>query len=522
MTMRFCQVFPVNIFKEKEFFMRQFSLFLKGTLILTLAGLLSRFLGFFYKIFLAQALGAEGMGIYQLIFPVFAVCHALTASGMEVAISRFTAAQKEKRDSWLTAGLSMALAASGLVSLILWHQAPFIAERLLHESRCEPLLRILAFSLPLSAIHCCFAGSYLGEKRTGIPAAAQLLEQAVRIGFVWLLCSIHVEQGKPITPALAVFGLLAGEGASSLFMLTLTSESKKKKFPLKDYPKRCRTLLSMALPLTGNRLSLTLLQSAEAVLIPLNLQKSGLSASEALSLYGILTGMAMSFLMFPNAVTSSISAMLLPIISEEDAAGNRKSISLAIEYTIQFGLTIGILCMGIFLRYGGELGIIIFHEALAGEFLMTLAWICPVLYLTGNLSSILHGLGKTGITFFNQLVSILIRILFILLLVPAYGIQGVLWGILASQLLLCLLGFFAIRAYVTPTIGLDTLVLKPLGALFLSIGGIDLIKHFVPALHFGIELLGLTVNICMVAAGYFLLLLMFGTWKLLKLPAGKG
>lgn len=65
--------------------------FFQGTVILTVSSLLIKFLGFFYKIFLAQAMGAEGMGIYQLIFPVFAVCHSLTSSGLEVAISRFTA-----------------------------------------------------------------------------------------------------------------------------------------------------------------------------------------------------------------------------------------------------------------------------------------------------------------------------------------------------------------------------------------------------------------------------------------------
>ena len=93
--------------------MRQFALFLKGTLILTIAGLLSRFLGFFYKIFLAQALGAESMGIYQLIFPVFSVCHALTTSGIETAISRFTAfAKKEERNAYLHAGLFLSLSAS--------------------------------------------------------------------------------------------------------------------------------------------------------------------------------------------------------------------------------------------------------------------------------------------------------------------------------------------------------------------------------------------------------------------------
>ena len=73
--------------------MKSSTQFVKGTLILAFANLLCRFLGFFYKIFLAQALGAEGMGIYQLIFPVFSVCHALTASGIETAISRFTASR---------------------------------------------------------------------------------------------------------------------------------------------------------------------------------------------------------------------------------------------------------------------------------------------------------------------------------------------------------------------------------------------------------------------------------------------
>lgn len=512
----------MNIFKEKEFFMRQFSLFLRGTLILTIAGLLSRFLGFFYKIFLAQALGAEGMGIYQLIFPVFSVCHALTASGLETSISRFTAfSKKQEHGDFLYAGLFVSLALSFLTSAVLWAKAPFISAYLLHETRCEPLLRILAAAIPLASIHGCFAGFYLGQKKTGIPAAAQLLEQFLRIGTVWLLCGIYSQQGRPITPSLAVFGLLAGEAGSALFMLTFTGETWPDPGHARRYLSKCRTLLGMAVPLTANRLSLTFLQSIEAALIPLNLQRSGLTVSEALSLYGILTGMALSFLMFPNAVTSSISAMLLPVISEEQAKGNRKNISLAAEYTIQFGLTIGILCMGIFLHFGNELGMLFFHERLAGEFLVTLSWICPFLYLTGNLNSILHGLGKTSVTFFNQLAAITVRILFIVFLVPVYGIQGVLWGLLASQLLLCLLGIRAVAPCISPTLGLDALVLKPLAALFISIGGIDLLKHIFPALHLGLELLNLIVSICMAAAAYFLLLILFGTWKFAHLPFKK-
>ena len=301
-------------------------------------------------------------------------------------------------------------------------------------------------------------------------------------------------------------------------MLTVSNESRPRLRYFHVYISRCRTLLGMAVPLTGTRLSLSLLQSMEAVLIPLSLRQSGLTSAEALSMYGILTGMSLSFLMFPNAVTSSISAMLLPVISEEQAQGNKKNISVAIEYTILFGLIIGILFMGIFLRYGIALGTVIFHEQLAGEFLATLAWICPFLYFTGNLNSILHGLGNTRITFRNQLAAILVRILFILFFVPVHGIKGVLWGLLASQFLLCLLGIRAISAHISPTLGLDTLILRPLAAITLATGGMELFRHLPSAFRLGTGLLTLAVNICIMAVIYFILLFLFGIHKLIHLP----
>ncbi|MCC8139514.1 MAG: oligosaccharide flippase family protein [Lachnospiraceae bacterium] len=497
--------------------MRQFSLFLKGTMILTLAGLLTRTFGFFYKIFLAQTLGAEGMGLYQLIFPVFSVCHALSCSGVETAVSRFTACSEEKRGGdYLYAGLLLTLTASCAVSLVLWTRADFIALTLMRESRCAPLLRVLALALPFSAVHCCFAGFFLGKKKAGLPAAAQLIEQIIRIGAVWLLCGIAAQNGMAITPVLAVAGLLAGEIGSSLFMLTAASGVHFRLTRLQNYLSGCRALLSMALPLTGTRLSLTLLQSAEAVLIPLCLKQSGLSSAEALSLYGILTGMALPLLMFPSFFSSSLSAMLLPTISEEQARGNRAKISLAIEYTISFGLTIGFLCMGVFLVFGEDIGTLIFGEQLAGRFLRTLAWICPVLYLTGNLNSILHGLGRTPVTFFNQLAAILIRILCVLTLVPLSGIEAVLWGLLLGQAVLCFLGVRAVAPHISPSIGLETYILRPLAALLLSTGGVYILKRPLSLLFAGMELLQLLAGVCVMAVAYLALLFLFGGWKLLR------
>ena len=208
--------------------------------------------------------------------------------------------------------------------------------------------------------------------------------------------------------------------------------------------------------------------------------------------------------------------MLLPTISEEQSRGNEQRISLSIEYTILFGLLMGIFCMGIFLFFGNELGTVVFHEPLAGSFLCTLAWICPFLYLTGNINSILHGLGKTGITFINQLAAVLVRILALLFFVPRFGIEGVLWSILISQLLLCMSGLLAVSRYIHPTIGLDAYILKPAAAMLLSTGGIYLLK---PLSHFMIfrslsTILILAGNLCLCAILYILLLLSFGIWKL--------
>ena len=165
--------------------------------------------------------------------------------------------------------------------------------------------------------------------------------------------------------------------------------------------------------------------------------------------------------------------------------------------------------MGIFLRFGKELGTLCFHQPLAGEFLQTLAWICPFLYLSGNLSSILHGLGKTPVTFFNQLAALLVRIFCIVLFVPFTGIQGVLWGILAGELLLSFLGIRSVVSYVTPSIGLDAYVLKPAAAILLSMGGIHMLK---PAA----SIFGLFLQIALMCLGYLLLLFFFGIWKLLR------
>ena len=159
---------------------------LKGTFILTITGFATRFMGFFYRIFLSHTFGEEGVGLYQLIFPVYALCFSLTSAGIETALARCVAKRasvgkkKEARKLLFTA-MALSVSLSVIVMLLLQSFAGLIAEQFLQETRCSDLLIILSYAFPFASVHSCIVGYYLGLKETGIPAFSQLIEQMVRI-----------------------------------------------------------------------------------------------------------------------------------------------------------------------------------------------------------------------------------------------------------------------------------------------------------------------------------------------------
>lgn len=423
---------------------------IKGTLILTLAGTLSRFIGFFYKIFLSRTIGAEALGIYQLIFPLFAFCLALSCGGLQTAISRYAASSKTDRiaRSYLTIGTTLSLVLSFCCAVFLFRYADFLSLHLLGEARCESLLRIMAVAIPFACIHACISGYYYGRKKAGIPSASQLVEQLIRVLGVWLVCSILTEQQQEFTAAIAVWGLVFGEVASALFSVTALSAKKNTSVGscskihqhfssaknIDDLKSQTRNLCSMAIPLTINRVSLSLAQSLENILIPLSLRSFGYSSEDALSVYGILTGMVFSTIMFPAVLSNSLSAMLLPEIAKAQAEKKEQQIAHLIRKTIESSLVLGFLCTLLFLLGGSYIGVFLFGNHLAGVYIRTLSWISPFLFLSGTLCSILHGFGKPKTVLALNIIGSCIRIFCIFYFVPTIGIRGYLWGMLASQI----------------------------------------------------------------------------------------
>ena len=480
-----------------------------GTLLLTTAGLLARILGFFYRIFLSRTIGAEGLGIYQMIFPVYGIFFSLCAGSIQTAISRFIAADPDHAKRTLLSGFSISFTLSLAAALMIRHFSEPLAEHILLEPRCAPLLSVMAFAIPCTSIHACICGYYYGKEKVSVPAASQLLEQMIRIFTVFLLVSVCIEKQIPVTVSLAVFGLVAGEAGSALFVLIFFllfhefHENTGRSYSVGP------ALLALAAPLMANRLVLNLLQSTETIMIPERLTVYGLTRSQAVRTYGTLTGMAMPFVLFPSALVNSLAVVLLPVTARHQSAGNDSGIADGISMSFRYSLYLGIFCIGIFTVFGEALGLQIFKSQDAGSFIQILAWLCPFLYLATSSGSILNGLGKTKLTFFHHLISLLVRIAFVWFGIPEFGIRACLWGMLASEIFLALLHVLALRRIVPCDWNAWILIGKPVFCLLCALWIFRLFPEDLPIPAGLPDFFRTAAQILLLSTMYLLFLLLF-------------
>lgn len=399
-----------------------------GTLILTATGLASRIIGFLYRIFLTHTIGAEGLGMCQLVLPVFTLALALCAGGMQTAITKFTAESDSMQP--LRDGLCICIISSLLCAAGLYANADFLAVTVIGDGTCAPLLRIISLSLPFACIHACFNGYYYGKKKTTVPAVSQLLEQVVRVFCVYLFFRICTEQSLPLTPALTLWGTVCAEAAATLFCVTTFRIRRSAGSPVP-----VGRMLHFAAPLTASRLVLNLFAGAEAILIPRALLSAGNSRSAALSIFGTLNGMALPVILLPTVLTGSLSVLLLPQISEAAAAGDRARTARITRRTVELCAILGLTCTLGLLLFGRLIGRLLFHSALAGSYITALSFLCPFLFLDGTLGSILHGFGFTRYTFFLSLCACALRLFAILSLVPHFGLYVYLWSLLLGHIM---------------------------------------------------------------------------------------
>ncbi len=442
----------------------------KGALILTLAGIITRILGFVYRVYMSNAIGSEGMGLYQLIVPIYMLVWSISSSGISTTVSKLTAQENALNkygdiNRILFHSVIISVLIALVLSIALYFSADIICMFLLKDTRAILSLKLISFCFPFMAAASCIRGWFFGLRETLTPAISQVFEQSVRMLTIFFLSGILIPKGVEFAAAAAVTGMCLGEIASFVYVYLSHKQFKKSNRLFSPYTKNLRlvyiTILSMAIPLTANRMTGSFLSTLENILIPQKLQSFGLSQKNAMEIYGELTGMVMPLLMFPSSILTALSTTLLPAISEASAAGNKYRIITTLKKSMSFTSIIGIGTCGLFITYPNEICELIYNRFELGELLFSIGVLCPFMYLQVTFSGILNGLGEQIFIFKTSLLSSVINISFIYFMIPQYGIYAFILGWFISILTVSFMCMHKIMKKTGLKLNISLWIIKP-------------------------------------------------------------
>ncbi|MEW5784317.1 MAG: polysaccharide biosynthesis protein [Bacillota bacterium] len=399
------------------------STFVKGAAILAVAGVSVRFFGAAMRILLAAIIGDEGIGLYQMAYPIYSSLLAISTAGIPVAISKLVSenlALKDYREAARVFRIAMViLALTGLViALLLGFGADFLAVRVAKEARAVYPLMAIAPAIFFVTIMSAIRGFFQGQQKMIPTAMSQILEQAGRVGVSVYLAVALLPVGLEFAAAGAAFGAVAGGilGLLLLAVLYWRDRPNYQAMALKQrlhnpagYGRIVKRIFSLAVPITFGTLILPLITLIDLAVVPRQLQAAGFTAERATALYGQLTGMASSIIYFPNVVTIALGMSLVPAISEAFTLHNNRLIAnraaIAIKLTMLFSLPSAV---GLYLL-AEPITLLLFNNAEAGYSLAVMSWSVIPLCLYVSTTGVMQGLGRPIIPVLNMVYGGLVK-----------------------------------------------------------------------------------------------------------------
>ena len=493
------------------------TVFIKNALILTASSLILRFVGIIFKVWLAQKIGSEGIGLYQLIFSVYVLAATFATSGICTAVTRLVAEElvlgtKKGTLKILRRSIELTLIIAAVSVAVVFFGAEFIADRFLGDMRAVPALKILPLSLPFMGISSCLRGYFIARRRATPNAVSQLFEQAVRILIVVALVKEFAHRGLAACCAAVLFGDAAAETCSCLLLglVWLCDRKKLNTLSGRERPNYgiVRRILHISLPITSGRYLNTALRTAENILVPKNLAKYPYSGELALSQFGMIKGMALPILFFPSTLLNSISTLLIPEMSEAAAKGRKGLVRSATRNILKLTAVMSFIFAAIFFVGGREIGLLIYKSDEVGSLLRALSPIVPLMYLDSVSDGILKGLAQQAFSFRTAITDSTLRIILILIILPVSGLRGFIWIMYFSNLLTCALNVGRLIKVSKARLKPINEVLLPLGAAF----AITLLSNMLIRLIPNINNLAYLILICIISLPlYLLFIFLFGT-----------
>lgn len=414
--------------------------FLYSGALMTLSALVIRAVAVSFNVFIAEKVGAEGMGLFQLVTSVYSPALTLATAGVYLCSSRLVAEELSERrgGQWrrvLRRCLLCALLCSLPVCAVLFSVAPYVSRHWL-GGEASGLLRLLSLSLPFIALSSCLNGFFTALRCGERSAALQLLEQGFKVTLTYFLISKTFLGG-----AKCLFAVVIGSVCTDVFSCLaafILSIAPIRRLP-RGSKRRCGSvthrILGITLPVSVSSFLRSSLVALEHILIQKGLKKSGASYTEAMASYGTLTGMAMPIIFFPTCLLYPFSSLTVPELAEELARGNSDGMREKIRRIFGAFLIFSVGASGLIFTHSGLLGGVIYKSSEVSFFLSLLAPLIPFMYLDTLTDSMLKGIGEQVYTMRINVIDASASVIAVMLLVPKMGIMGYVAVILISELI---------------------------------------------------------------------------------------
>lgn len=419
--------------------------FVKNAAVLTVTSLILRTIGIFFRIFLSGKIGAEGMGLYQLIVSIYVLGSTFATSGISTAVTRLVADELVCGTSRsvrhiLRRSILLSLVIGLISSALIYFSADIISIHWIRDERASNALRMLAFSLPSMGVSSCLRGYLIARRKATGTSYAQLLEQVVRIAVIALLIDRFSSAGLAMACLAVMLGDTVAEWTSCAYLAICYRIDKKlmqEELPMRagSRPPVIKRLLAIAAPITAGRYLNTVLRTIENILVPNSIAAYNGSKERGLSEFGALKGMALPLIFFPASFLSALSTLLIPEISSANALHQQKKINRAIEHTLHLTLLSSILIGAVFFAFSDEIGVLLYNSEDVGRYLLVLAPLTPIMYAESIVDGILKGLNQQVSSLKYSIADSAIRIALIVLLVPRWGMNGFLFIMVISNVL---------------------------------------------------------------------------------------
>ena len=453
--------------------------FLFGAVVLGAGGILAKLLGVLYRIPLTNIVGAEGIGLYQMVFPFYTLLLTISGAGLPAAISKMTAealARGDKRGAdriFKTALVSLSVL--GLIASLLVFALHGLMARLQGNAGAALSYLGIAPALFFVALISAFRGYFQGRQNMLPTALSQITEQAVKIAFGLIFAKMLMRHGIAYAALGALIGVSVSElfAAIQLFIQYLFYRRREKKHEKKmlEYggadaaqtgskKNMFRQLFAISIPITLGAIILPATQLIDSALVINILKGGGLSVKISTVLYGLMTGHVMSVINMPVVLSVAVATAVMPRIAAAGAVGNKAGAEKSAGMALKAAFVTAVPCALIMCFFAPQIIRILYGRGLRDDLLDEGRIAAQLLSITSFstiyiavmqvITAALQAVGKIYVPVINLGIGTAIKIILNLALIsiPSVGIYGAAISTCACYAVAAILDYIALRKYI--------------------------------------------------------------------------